>query len=95
MIVGTVELSIRLDGAFCLKDKRRVLRSLLDHARRDYKVAAAEVGDQDLWNSAVIGIACVSNDSAHAESILQRVIDLFDNHPEVEIESTDKHIERR
>jgi len=95
MIVGTLELSLRLDGAFSLKDKRRVLRSLLDHARRDFKVSAAEVDDHDLWNSAIIGVACVSNDSAHAESILQSVIDLFDTHPEVAVESADKHIERQ
>ncbi|MDR3690798.1 MAG: DUF503 domain-containing protein [Fimbriimonas sp.] len=95
MIVGTLELCLRLDGAFSLKDKRSVLRSLLDHARRDFRVSAAEVDDHDLWNSAVIGIACVSNDAAHAESTLQHVIDLFDAHPAVAVESALKQVERR
>jgi hypothetical protein len=95
MILGTLELTLRLDGAFSLKDKRRVLRSLLDHARRDFRVAAAEVEDHDLWNSAIIGVACVSNDPSHAESILQSVVDLFDAHPEVAVESAEKQIERR
>jgi len=94
MVVGTLELSIRINGAFSLKDKRRVIRSLMDHARRDFHVSAAEVGDQDLWNSALIGIACVSNDAIHLESILQKVVDLFDAHPEIAVESTDKRIER-
>ena len=95
MIVGSLELSLRIDGAFSLKDKRRVIRSLMDHARRDFHVSIAEAGDQDLWNSAVIGVACVSNDTAHAESILQKVVDLFDTHPEVAVENTDKRIERQ
>jgi uncharacterized protein YlxP (DUF503 family) len=94
MIIGTAEISLKIEGAFNLKDKRRVLRSLLDHARRDYHVAASEVDDQDLWNSAVVGIACVSNAPAHAESILQKVIDLFENHPEVAVEDAIKRVER-
>jgi uncharacterized protein len=95
MVVGTLELTLRIDGAFSLKDKRRVLRSLLDHAKRDFHVAAAQVADHDLWNSAVIGIACVSNDAGHAESVLQHVLDLFDAHPEVGVEDAIKVIERR
>jgi hypothetical protein len=94
MIVGTLELALRLDGAFCLKDKRQVLRSLLDKCRREFHVAAAEVEDYDLWNSAVIGVACVSNDAGHTESMLQHVVDLFDAHPEVAVEDAVKRIER-
>jgi uncharacterized protein YlxP (DUF503 family) len=94
MVVGTLEISIKIEGAFSLKDKRRVLRSLLDRARRDYRVAASEVEDQELWNSSVVGIACVSNDAAHAESILQQVVDLFDSNPEVNVEDAIKRIAR-
>ena len=94
MIVGTLELSLRIEGAFSLKDKRQVLRSLLDRSRREFHVAIAEVGDHDLWNSAFVGVACVSTDATHAESVLQHVIDLFDTHPEVAVEAADKRIER-
>ena len=90
MIVGTLELHLRLDGCFSLKDKRRILRSLLDKARRDFHVSAAEVGDHDLWNVATLGVACVSNDRSHAESVLQHALDLVDNHPEVQVEAAHK-----
>ncbi len=94
MVVASIELCLRIDGAFSLKDKRRVLRSLLDRARREFAVAAAEVADHDLWNSAVVVAACVGNDAADLESVLQHVVDLFDSNPEVLVESADKHIER-
>lgn len=94
MVVGSLELELEIPGAFNLKEKRRVLRSLLERARRDLHVAAAEVDDHDLWNSAVVGIACVSNGPAHAESVLQGVIDLFDAAPDVSVIAADKAISR-
>jgi uncharacterized protein YlxP (DUF503 family) len=95
MILGTLELHLRLKGCFSLKDKRQVLRSILDRVRRDFQVSASEVGDQDLWNVATIAIATVSNDAAHVERILTKVFEMIDSNPQVEIEATDRNIERR
>lgn len=90
LVVGTLELHLRLEGCFSLKDKRRILRSLLERARRDFHVSAAEVGDLDLWNVATLGVACVSNDQGHAESVLQHVLDLIDRNAEVQVEAAHK-----
>ena len=95
MVIGTLEIHLRLDGCFSLKDKRQVLRSLLDRSRREYHVSIAETGDQDLWNVATIGVACVSNDAAHAESILTKVVELFDTCAQVRVEGVHRMIERR
>jgi uncharacterized protein YlxP (DUF503 family) len=95
MIIGTLEIHLRIDGAFSLKDKRHVLRSLMDKARRDFQVSIAEIEDQDLWNVATIGVATVSNDATHAESVLNHVLESFDSNPEVRVELTNRNIERR
>ncbi len=87
MIVAAMEVSIRLEGCRSLKDKRQILRSLMDKARRDFHVSIAEVGDQQLWGNACIGVAAVSNNSQQAESVLQRVLDLFDAQPAIEVEN--------
>ena len=94
MVIGWAEIGLRIDGAFNLKDKRRVIRSLLDHARRDFRVSAAEVDDQELWNSSVVCFAFVSSYSGHVESVLQSVTDMIDSNPEIEIESQVRTIER-
>lgn len=94
MVVGTLELQLRIDGSYSLKDKRRVLRSILDRARNDFHVSIAEVDDQDLWNSAVLGVAVVSNDPIQAEAVLQTVIDMVDSRPEVEIEAAIRDMHR-
>ncbi|MFI5385703.1 MAG: DUF503 domain-containing protein [Fimbriimonadales bacterium] len=94
MVVGSIELQLRLEGCQCLKDKRRVLRGFMARIRRDFNVAIAEVDDHDLWGNATIGVACVSNDAHHAESVLQHVVDALDECSEVSVESAVKKIER-
>ena len=95
MIVGTLEIHLRLDGCFSLKDKRQVLRSLLDRCRRDFHVSIAEVADNDLWNVGTIGIACISNDATLIESLLTKILELFESHPAIEVEAAHRVIERR
>lgn len=94
MVTGTLEVSLRLGGCTSLKDKRQILRSLLDRARREFQVAIAEVGDLELWGNATLGVACVSNNSIHAESILQHVLDMVERDPRVEVEAVDRQFWR-
>jgi uncharacterized protein len=89
-----MEVQLRLEGCKSLKDKRRILRSVMDRVRHEFNVAIAEVEDQDLWGNACIGVACVSNDPRHAESILQHVVDAFDDYVSVSLVSAAKTIER-
>jgi uncharacterized protein YlxP (DUF503 family) len=74
MIIGvaTVELSIPGNGS--LKGKRSVVKSLLARLQREFKISAAEVDANDAWQRAVIGMACVSNSTHHAHSVLTNAI---------------------
>ena len=42
-----------------LKSKRHLLRSAVDRVRSRFDVAIAEVGDNDLWQRTVLGVAAV------------------------------------
>jgi uncharacterized protein YlxP (DUF503 family) len=94
LIVGTLEVDLRLDGCFSLKDKRRILRAMLDRIRRELPVAAAEVGDTDLWNRATLGFGTVGGDAGVVETALQRVEERIAASAEVEIVQIQRHIER-
>jgi uncharacterized protein YlxP (DUF503 family) len=85
VIVGVLRVELRLAGARSLKDKRRVVQSLLDRARREYRVAAAEVDQQDSWRRATLGFACVSAAADHAAQILSRVTGLIERETRVEL----------
>ena len=55
-----------------LKDKRSVLRPILDGARHRFGVAASEVGMQDLWQSAELGFAAVASTAGHVGEVLDK-----------------------
>jgi uncharacterized protein len=74
MILGTLSVRLRLRGNRSLKEKRRIVKSLVTRIHNRFNVTIAEVGDNDLHQSAVLGVACVANDSAHVHSVLDRVL---------------------
>lgn len=88
MIIGTLKVHIIVPWSHSLKDKRMVLRSIITKVRNKFNVSIAEVEDQDLHQSIVLGIACVTNETSHANSILQKVIDYIGNNTEAEIIDT-------
>ena len=79
MIVGTARITLYLPENYSLKDKRQDLRSLLARVVNQFHVAAAEVGAQDTWQSAVIGIAYVSSDARHADEVLAKVVSFIES----------------
>ncbi|HEV7679390.1 MAG TPA: DUF503 domain-containing protein [Candidatus Dormibacteraeota bacterium] len=74
MVIGALTLTLQVPESQSLKDKRQVISSLLARVRRQFNVAAAEVGDQDTWQVATLGVVCVSNDRRHADEMCQKVL---------------------
>ncbi|MDR5683893.1 MAG: DUF503 domain-containing protein [Armatimonadota bacterium] len=74
MIVGTLRVTLELPGPRNLKDKRRIVQSLLRRLHNEFAVAASEVDNQDTWRQATLGIACVANDGRHADRVLAQVV---------------------
>jgi uncharacterized protein YlxP (DUF503 family) len=86
MVVGVLRMELFLSGGpNSLKEKRRVVKKLKDRIRARYEVSIAEVDEQDLWQKAVLGVAVVSGDRVLAESLLQKVVSLVEDEPEVEL----------
>ena len=67
-------IALAIPGAFSLKDKRSVVRRVIDRTRAKFNVAVAEVADMDVHQRAVIGIAVVSNDVRHANSMIDGIV---------------------
>ena len=85
MFVGVLQVELSIAGARSLKEKRHVLKGLLERLRRDFDVAAAEVDRQDVWNSAMVGAAFVSNDARHAESHLAKALNALERARDVDV----------
>lgn len=80
-----IEVTLHLYAVNSLKEKRRILRSILDHSHHRYKVTNAEVGYLDNLSRATLGFGLVINNLQTAEKILQKVINYIDQQSEVEI----------
>ena len=74
MVLGTLTITLQVPDSSSLKDKRHVVRSLTARLRQSFNAAVAEVGDQDLWQSAVIGVVCVSSNARHADEMCQKIL---------------------
>src|SRR5437763_16785190 len=72
MVVGILRLTLHVQGASSLKDKRQVVRKVVDRLRSRFNVAVGEVGENDIWQRAVIGIAGGSNDHSCGNEILDK-----------------------
>jgi len=74
VIVATLKLRFVLRESHSLKDKRRVIKSLKDTLANKFNVSVAETDEQDVWQTAVLGIATVGTDTPFVQSVLTQVV---------------------
>jgi uncharacterized protein YlxP (DUF503 family) len=84
-------IRLHINSSTSLKDKRRVLRSLLERTKARFNVSVAEVDLANHLQDAVVAIVCVSSDAQVVQSILEGVARLWEAHSEAEV--TQRQIE--
>ena len=85
MVVGICTVELWIPESQSLKDKRQVLHSLKDRLRGKFNLSIAEVDGQDLWQKAVLGMACVANDGSHIEQVLEQALNVIKSMPTIEV----------
>lgn len=83
-------MQLRLRDVHSLKEKRAVVRPIVEGARRRFGVAAAEVDHQDSLRQATIGLAVVSNRAGHAGEVLDSAERFVWSFPEIEVLSVER-----
>jgi len=90
MHVGVCQIELRLPENHSLKGKRQVIKSITTRIQNRFNVSVAEVDNQNLWQLATLGIACVSNHRRHADESLANVVKfVVQNYPDVELLSSE------
>ncbi|HPB31055.1 MAG TPA: DUF503 domain-containing protein [Candidatus Sumerlaeota bacterium] len=85
MLIGLLRLDLLLPGCNSLKDKRSVIKRILFYIRKNYNVAAAETGSQDLWRRAELSFVTVSSLRDAAENTLRHVLSEMDSQDDIEV----------
>jgi uncharacterized protein YlxP (DUF503 family) len=78
MVVGVLKLKLIIPENHSLKGKRGVLKSIQSRVGRQFNVAVTECGDQELWQSTILGFAAAGTQPG-VEKTLASVVDFVDS----------------
>jgi uncharacterized protein len=83
--VAVVQLELHIPTSRSLKEKRAVLRPIVEGLRHRFQISVAEVDYQDKWQRALIGLAVVSDSYSHAVEVVDNVERWVWSKPDVEV----------
>ncbi|HEX3527342.1 MAG TPA: DUF503 domain-containing protein [Thermoanaerobaculia bacterium] len=92
MIVGISSFELHLPSSRSLKDKRRVVKSLVDRIHQRYRVSVAETDFHDLLQRAEISLAVVTNSEGEMDKLMEEIHSLVDREPEAYLTRWDPQI---
>ena len=85
---GILNMTIEVPGSESLKDKRHVVKSIVDTTHNKFNVSAAEIDHLDSHKTAGLAFACVANEAAHVSTVLNKVLHHVESYPECEVVDT-------
>lgn len=85
IFIYLLEIKLRIYDSFSLKDKRRTVKSILDYARKNLNISAAEIGSLDTYNLADLAFVAVSNDGEVSKAVLEKVIKKIETNYQAEV----------
>lgn len=92
LIVGTLRIRLVIRSARSLKDKRQTVKSLKDRIRSRFNASVAEIGALDVYQTAILGVAVVANDSDYVRSVLTQIANLASTARDAELAAADMEI---
>lgn len=81
----TLIVDLRLPEAHSLKDKRSIVKTVLEGSRRRFQVAAAETDHQDEWKRAQLGFTAISSAAGHTTDVIDQVDRFVWSFPELDV----------
>ena len=92
MIIGCCTVYMTAEWVNSLKEKRMVVKSIVEKCRHRFNISIAEVDRQDIHKSIVIAFACVTNDAILAQNIIENVVNYIERNTDAVIDKTDVEI---
>ena len=89
MHVAVVRVELHVPQSRSLKQKRAVVKPIVEGLRHRFSLSVAEVGYQDKWQRALIGFAVVSESYSHAVEVVEAAERWIWGRPDVDVSSFD------
>jgi uncharacterized protein YlxP (DUF503 family) len=85
LVVGILEVTLRLEGNHSLKEKRKVVKSILSRVRARFNASASEVGSQDIHGEAVVAFSVCGSNAQILNGVLDRLMNFVEANADAEV----------
>ena len=85
MRIAVITFKLRASWVHSLKEKRKIVKSLISKLQNRYHVSAAEIDEQDIHQTIVIGVAAIVPHNAMADSLMDDISLFVEENTEAEI----------
>lgn len=90
MNILLMTVTLRASWVHSLKEKRMVVKSIVQKLKNKFNVSVSEVENQDIHNTIVIGIAGICANSAQSDSTMEHIITFIECNTDAEIIDIEK-----
>lgn len=93
MSICYFEIKIDIPDSHNLKEKRGIIKSIISRTSKTFNISIAEIEYNDFWQTALLGVAIVSNDGKMYERLINTLITYIEmNYPHIIISIINKEI---
>jgi len=92
VVVAVCRISLHLHGVSSLKEKRQLLKKIIERTKNRFNVSAAEVGSNDMWQKGEVGLSVIGNDASFVNSVMDTIINYIEDMHLAEIIESDLEV---
>ena len=90
MLIAAAKLTLRAPWVRSLKEKRMIAQSLIARVSQKFHVSAAEVEQQDVHQTIVVGVAAVVGSAALGDAVLDKILRFVEETCEAELTGVER-----
>ncbi len=92
MFIGTVKITLYAPWIHSLKEKRMIVKSLCAKLRNQFNISVVEMEEQDVHQTMVLGVACITQTASLADSVIEKVIQFLEENTEAQLTKIEKEL---
>ena len=92
MIIEAATVKLYASWVHSLKEKRTLVKSIINKTRNKFNVSISEVDAQDIHQTIVLGLACVTGTVSHADSMIDSILRFIEDNFDAEIVDVQREI---
>ena len=92
MIIEAATIKLYAPWVHSLKEKRMVVKSLINKTKNKFNVSISEVDEQDIHQTIALGLACVTGTVSHADSMIDSILTFIEDNIDAEIIEVQREI---